>query len=284
MATGLLVLLNDISLLMDDVATMTKIATKKTAGILGDDLAVNAQKASGFASSRELPVIWSITKGSFVNKLIILPLAFLLSAFVSWIIVPILMLGGIYLAYEGIESIYHYLFHKKDRNKLDNLDLKSKEEILLEENLKIKSAIKTDFVLSIEIIVLGLSIVVKEEMLVQILVVSFIAISATIAVYGLVALLVRIDDLGYKLISLNNGDSKIGEFFVLSLPKIIKALSVIGTLAMLIVAGGIFIHNNLMLHELFKDIPIIIANLIVGTILGIVSLLISILFKKIKTF
>ena len=244
MAAGLLALLDDISVLMDDVATMSKVATQKTAGILGDDLAVNAEKASGFASSRELPVLWAITKGSFINKTIILPLAFLLSAFAPWLIVPILMIGGIYLAYEGMEKIYEYFFHKRERQPLENLDQKSKEQVLAEEKGKIKSAIITDFILSIEIIIIALSTVSDQPMTVQIGAVTFVALIATVGVYGIVALLVRMDDFGYKLIAMNGGESKLGSFFVLALPKVIKTLTVIGTIAMLLVAGGIFVKSN----------------------------------------
>ncbi|MEA2047003.1 MAG: DUF808 domain-containing protein [Campylobacterota bacterium] len=282
MATGLLALLDDISVLMDDVATMSKVATQKTAGILGDDLAVNAQKASGFASSREIPVLWKITKGSFINKLIILPIAFLLSAFVPWLIIPILMLGGIYLAYEGMEKIYEYFFHAHKKIRIDNLEQKSKEEVLAQEKSKIKSAIITDFILSIEIIILALSTVKTEPMAVQIGAVSFVAIIATIGVYGIVALLVRMDDLGYKLIAMNGGESKIGSFFVLALPKVIKTLTVIGTIAMLLVAGGIFIHNSEFVHHLVEGIPFIFGDLLVGAIIGAIALPIVMIAKKLK--
>lgn len=283
MSGGLLALLDDISMLMDDVATMSKVATKKTAGILGDDLAVNAEKASGFASSRELPVLWKITKGSFINKLIILPLAFLLSAFAPWIIVPILMLGGIYLAYEGMEKIYEYFFHRHEKKqRVDSLEHKSKEQVLAEEKEKIKSAILTDFILSIEIIILALSTVADQPMAVKIGAVSFVAILATIGVYGLVALLVRMDDFGYKLIAMKGGECKIGEFFVLALPKVIKGLTVIGTIAMLLVAGGIFIHNAEFIHHLVEGIPFIFGDLLVGTIIGAITLPVVMLFQKIK--
>ena len=176
MAAGLLALLDDISVLMDDVATMSKVATKKTAGILGDDLAVNAEKASGFASSRELPILWQITKGSFINKLIILPVAFLLSAFAPWLIVPILMVGGVYLAYEGVEKIYEFFFHRGEKKHVESLEKKSKEEVLSEEKEKIKSAIITDFILSIEIIIIALSTVADQSITVQIGAVSFVAL------------------------------------------------------------------------------------------------------------
>jgi len=282
MAAGLLVLLDDISVLMDDVATMSKVATKKTAGILGDDLAVNAEKASGFASSRELPVLWAITKGSFVNKLIILPFAFLLSAFAPWLIVPILMIGGVYLAYEGGEKIYEYFFPHEENKHIETFEEKSKEEILSEEKAKIKSAIITDFILSIEIIVIALSAVAKEPLSVQIAAVTFVALLATVGVYGIVALLVRMDDFGYKLIAMNGGESKVGEFFVLALPKVIKALTVIGTIAMLLVAGGIFVHNVHFIHELVHFIPFIFGELLVGFIIGAISVGVMMAIEKIR--
>jgi predicted DNA repair protein MutK len=283
MAAGLLALLDDISMLMDDVTTMSKVATQKTAGILGDDLAVNAEKASGFASSRELPVLWAITKGSFINKLIILPIAFLLSAFASWLIVPILMMGGIYLAYEGVEKIYEYFFPHEEHKHIKSLEPKDKEDILAEEKNKIKSAIVTDFILSIEIIVIALSTVVDETLMVQIGAVSFVALLATLAVYGLVALLVRMDDFGYKLIAMNGGESKLGEFFVLALPKVIKSLTVIGTLAMLLVAGGIFIHNSHFIHELVHSIPFIFGELLIGFIIGTIAVALMLGIQKIRS-
>ena len=283
MAAGLLALLDDISVLMDDVATMSQVATKKTAGILGDDLAVNAEKASGFASSRELPVLWQITKGSFINKAIILPVAFLLSAFAPWLIVPILMVGGVYLAYEGVEKIYEYFFHRGEKKHIESLEQKSKEEVLSEEKEKVKSAIITDFILSIEIIIIALSTVADQTITVQIGAVTFVALLATVGVYGLVALLVRMDDFGYKLIAMNGGESKVGEFFVLSLPKVIKALTVIGTIAMLLVAGGIFIHNSHYVHELVHGIPFVFGDLIIGFVVGAVAVAGIMGVKKIKS-
>ena len=283
MAAGLLALLDDISVLMDDVATMSKVATKKTAGILGDDLAVNAEKASGFASSRELPILWAITKGSFINKIIILPFAFLLSAFAPWIIVPILMVGGVYLAYEGTEKIYEYFFHHEEKKHIETLEQKSKEEILTEEKVKIKSAVITDFILSIEIIIIALSAVSDQPITVQIGAVTFVALLATVGVYGLVALLVRMDDFGYKLIAMNGGESKVGEFFVLALPKVINALTVIGTLAMLLVAGGIFVHNSHFIHDLIHGMPFILGDLIIGFMIGAVAVGGMMGIKRIKS-
>ena len=205
MASGFFALLDDIATLMDDVVVMSKISTKKTAGILGDDLAVNAEKASGFVSSRELPVLWAISKGSFLNKLIILPLAFLLSAYYPPAVKVILVLGGLYLAYEGAEKIYEFFFHRKHKKKhiIHNAVEVSKEEVLKLEKQKIKSAIFTDFILSVEIVIIALGTVLEKPILTQILVVSIVAIIATVGVYGIVALIVRMDDLGLRLLKLS---------------------------------------------------------------------------------
>ncbi|MBN4047313.1 DUF808 domain-containing protein, partial [bacterium AH-315-P13] len=245
MASGFFALLDDIAVLMDDVAVLSKLATKKTAGILADDLAVNAEKASGFVSAREIPVLWAITKGSFYNKLIILPIVFLLSAFLPWAIIPILLLGGIYLAFEGAEKIYEYLVPHSYSEDTIKTKVLSDEEIIKLEKKKIKSAIITDFILSVEIIIIALSTVVEKQLSIQIMVVSIVAIIATIGVYGIVAIIVRMDDFGYKLITLNNNNilKKIGFFLVNALPYVIKSLAVIGTLAMILVAGGIYVHN-----------------------------------------
>lgn len=276
MASGFFALLDDIALLMDDVAAMSKITTKKTAGILGDDLAVNAEKASGFVSSRELPVLWAITKGSFLNKLIILPVAFLLSAFLPWAVTVILVLGGLYLAYEGAEKVYEYLVPHAHDTPINLKEELTDEEILLAEKSKIKSAILTDFILSVEIVIIALGTVVGRDLLFQILVVSIVAIIATIGVYGIVALIVRMDDFGHKLISLSK-DGKgilvaIGQFFVSALPWVIKSLSVIGTIALLLVAGGIFVHNLEFMHNFLESIPGIIRDFIVGLGFGAVVL------------
>lgn len=277
MASGFFAVFDDIAILMDDMATMSQVATKKTAGILGDDLAVAAEQASGFLASRELPVIWAIFKGSALNKLIILPLAFLLSAFAPFLIAPILIMGGIYLAYEGMEKIYEYLFHKNTEQKANHLVSKTKEELLAYEKVKVESAIRTDFILSIEIIIIALSAVSQEELMVQIGVVIFIAFLATVAVYGLVALLVRMDDFGYKLVSMSNDTNtfmhKFGQLLIASLPKVIRTLTVIGTIAMLLVAGGIFVHNIHAIHDALTGIPAILGELLIGAIVGTLALI-----------
>ena len=285
MASGFFALLDDISALMDDVVVMSKITTKKTAGILGDDLAVNAEKASGFVSSRELPVLWAITKGSFINKLIILPIAFLLSAFLPWAVTLILVLGGVYLAFEGAEKIYEYFVPHEHESHIDDEQDLSEAAILELEKKKIKSAIFTDFILSIEIVIIALGTVVDKELLFQIMVVSIVAIIATVGVYGIVALIVRMDDLGLRLVKLSNGKknilSSIGKGLVKALPIVIKSLAVIGTIALLLVAGGIFVHNIEQLHHFLETWPSFIRDFIIGLAIGFLVLIIVIIIKKV---
>lgn len=268
---GIFAILDDVAATLDDVAVMSKVAAKKTAGILGDDLAVNANMSAKFASDRELPVLWAIAKGSFINKLIILPLAFLLSAFAPWLIVPILLFGATYLSYEGAEKIEEYLhsLKHKDTPKAPHPPLSDESE-----QQKIKKAITTDFILSIEIIVIALGTVANEPMITKVIVTSFIAILATIGVYGLVALLVRMDDFGVVLVekSQKTGSKnleKIGVFLIESMPKTIKALSVIGVIAMLLVGGGIFVHNIEFIHH-YSFLNNIAGEFFIGLIVGFI--------------
>ncbi len=284
--TGFFAILDDIATLMDDVSIMAKVAAKKTAGVLGDDLAVGAEKASGFHSSRELPVLWAITKGSFLNKLIILPFAFLLSAFLPQMIVPILLIGGVYLSYEGVEKIIHTFFHKEEEHHEVKAEL-TEEEFLKIEKAKIKSTIITDFILSIEIVMITLGTVAEEALMSQIVVVSLIAMAATIGVYGIVALMVRMDDTGYMLIKKARGKNKfikssfvvMGKSLVWALPKLIQLLAVVGTIAMLLVGGGMFVHNLDKVHEFFHAIPAILSELIMGLVVGLIAFF---LFKGIS--
>jgi len=276
MASGFFALLDDIAVLMDDVAAMSKIATKKTAGILGDDLAVNAEKASGFVSSREIPVLWAITKGSFLNKVIILPIAFLLSAFAPIVVTIILVLGGIYLAFEGAEKIYEWIFpHAHPDTNIPSIEL-TEEEILAQEKDKIKAAIITDFILSIEIVIIALGTVLGEPILNQIVVVTIVAIIATIGVYGIVAGIVRMDDLGFRLIKSSRKEKSlkksIGTFLVAALPKIVKGLSIIGTIALILVAGGIFLHELHFIVEYLEAVPEILIEFVVGLLGGFIAL------------
>ncbi|MFB9080881.1 DUF808 domain-containing protein [Flavobacterium procerum] len=288
MASGFFVLLDDIAAIMDDVAVMSKVAAKKTAGILGDDLAVNAEKASGFASSRELPVLWAISKGSLLNKIIILPIAFLLSAFFPIAIIIILVLGGLFLAYEGAEKIYEFIFpHKHEESEGITDEVLTEEEILVIEKEKVKSAIITDFILSVEIVIIALGTVMDQPLIQKIIVTSIIALVATIGVYGIVALIVRMDEAGFKLIKYSKSEKSlsrfIGNLLVKALPVVIKSLTVIGTIALLLVAGGIFVHYIPFFHHLSEEIkiPSIIKEFTVGLVLGFIVLLFVNMFKKI---
>jgi predicted DNA repair protein MutK len=271
MASGFFSILDDLAALMDDVAVASKVATRKTAGILGDDLAVNAEKATGFLASRELPVLWAITKGSFINKLIIVPIVLLLSAFFPKAIIVSLVAGGLYLAYEGVEKIIEYLFH---RSKAGHEVIEARDENNgPSEKAKIKSAITTDFILSVEIVIIALGSVLDKSLTMQIIIVCIVSLLATIGVYGLVALIVRMDDLGYKLIKHSSGKgiiSKLGHVLVKSLPIIIKVIGFIGTIALILVSGGIFVHNINALHHLFPEMPTTIKEFILGLAAGLV--------------
>jgi predicted DNA repair protein MutK len=272
MASGFFAILDDIAALMDDVAVTAKLATRKTAGILGDDLAVNAEKATGFLASREIPVLWAITKGSMLNKLIIVPIALLLNAFFPIAIKFILILGGFYLAYEGVEKIIEFLFHRK----------KAGHEVVKEveltgadaEKAKVKSAVLTDFILSVEIVIIALGTVLEEQLTIQILTVSVVALLATVGVYGIVAVIVRMDDAGYSLIK-SSGDkgfiSKLGHLLVKALPIIIRILAIVGTIALIMVAGGIFVHNIEYVHHLYPKVPSTLKELAYGLIGGLIA-------------
>tara|TARA_B110000967_G_scaffold138464_1_gene141390 strand:+ start:95 stop:967 length:873 start_codon:yes stop_codon:yes gene_type:complete len=285
MASSFFALLDDISVLMDDVATMSKVATEKTAGILGDDLAVNAEKSSDFLNSRELPVLWQITKASLLNKVMILPVAFLLSAFVPIVITIILIMGGVYLSYEGVEKIIVFLFHRRHKKQVKEIVGQTDEELKTQENEKVKSAVFVDFILSIEIVIIALSTVTESTILVQIIVVTLIALLATVGVYGIVALIVRMDDMGYKLIKANKSKfaKTLGMGLVNALPWVIKTLNVVGTVALILVAGGIFTHNLYFVHDLISGIPKMLADTAAGLVVGSVALLVVLLFNKIKS-
>ena len=272
MATGLLALLDDIALIMDDLASATKSATHKTSALLADDLAVSAKKTSGYASERELLVIWAIMKGSFINKIIILPVVFTLSYFAPFLIIPVLIIGGIYLSYEGTEKIIEFIFHKNKEHKNEKLSEKE----------KIKSAIITDFILSLEIIIIALSAVQDKDFVVQVISVSIIAFLATVGVYGLVALIVRMDDFGLVLMENYTGFlNKVGYYLVVSLPYVIKALSVIGTVAMLLVGGGIFSHNVDFVHHITENLITPLGDLLAGLVVGTVAYLVLTAVKRI---
>ncbi len=282
MASGIFAVLDDIAMLMDDVALASKIATKKTAGILGDDLAVNAEKATGFVSSRELPVLWAITKGSFINKLIIVPLAFILNVIYPPAIIFALLVGGIYLGFEGVEKILHWIFHRNEHT--HHITEPHPEASEAVEKTKVKSAISTDFILSVEIVIIALGTVLDKPLITQIITVSVVALIATVGVYGLVAMIVRMDDIGYKLIGSDEKKGfspKLGQFLVNLLPKVIRLLSVVGTIALILVAGGIFEHNIEYLHKLLPQVPTIIKEIAFGIIAGLIAVGAVTVIKKI---
>lgn len=285
MASGFFALLDDISVLMDDVAAMTKVATKKTAGILGDDLAVNAEKATGFVSSREVPVLWAITKGSLLNKVIILPVAFVLSALYPPAVVVILVLGGFYLAFEGAEKMVHYLKpHSIHKAVTEDIPL-TPQEAVNREKTKIKSAVFTDFILSVEIVIIALGAVISKPIFTQIIVVTVVALLATVGVYGLVALIVRLDDFGLWIIAKNGKNSKLqtafGKGLIHSLPIIVRMLSYVGTVALLLVSGGIFVHHLPFFHDLSLPLPNIVKEFLIGLGIGFLIFFLVLGVKKI---
>ncbi len=251
-------LIDDIATLLDDVASMTKIAARKTAGVLGDDLALNAEQVSGVKADRELPVIWAVAKGSLLNKMILIPAALAISYFVPWLITPLLMLGGLFLCFEGFEKVFHALFQSKASKELHLKALKtvienSELDILAFEKEKIKGAIRTDFILSAEIIVITLGTVATASLLTQLSVLIGLAFLITAGVYGLVAGIVRLDDMGlYLLRKPDSGrfQKVLGRGILTAAPKLMRALSVIGTIAMFMVGGGILAHGLPFLHHL----------------------------------
>ncbi len=252
--SSLLTLIDDIASLLDDVSLMTKMAAKKTAGVLGDDLALNAQQVSGVRADRELPVVWKVAKGSFINKAILVPLALLISAFVPWAITPLLMIGGAYLCYEGFEKVYHSLMHRKGAEAREKAELSAGEDASAYEQRKIKGAIRTDFVLSAEIIAITLGTVAAATFSQQVIVLCGIAIVMTAGVYGIVAGIVKLDDLGFYLSGKRSVLAQsLGRGIVRAAPYLMKTLSVVGTLAMFMVGGGILTHGLPPIHHLFVD-------------------------------
>lgn len=246
MASSLLLLLDDIATLLDDVSLMSKVAAKKTAGVLGDDLALNAQQVSGVKADRELPVVWAVAKGSFRNKFILVPGALLISAFIPWLIIPLLMLGGAFLCYEGFEKLAHKFFHddsERQVQKREALSDPSRDMVAFEKD-KISGAVRTDFILSAEIVAITLGTVAAAPFMTQVLVLAAIALAVTVGVYGLVAGIVKLDDLG---LALTERDSplaqKIGHGILWLAPWLMKTLSVVGTAAMFMVGGGILTHG-----------------------------------------
>jgi len=258
--SSLLVLIDDIATVLDDVALMTKMAAKKTAGVLGDDLALNAQQVSGVRAEREIPVVWAVAKGSFVNKLILVPSALAISAFVPWLVTPLLMVGGAYLCFEGFEKLAHKFLHSKEEDEAEHAQLTEAvadpaTDLVAFEKDKIKGAIRTDFILSAEIIAITLGTVADASLTQQVVVMSGIAIVMTVGVYGLVAGIVKLDDLGLWLTQKpGQMAKKIGGGILSAAPYMMKTLSVVGTAAMFLVGGGILTHGVPVLHHWIEGV------------------------------
>lgn len=268
--SSLLVLLDDIAAVLDDVALMTKMAAKKTAGVLGDDLALNAQQVSGVRAEREVPVVWAVAKGSFRNKLILVPAALAISAFAPWLVIPLLMLGGAYLCFEGFEKLAHKFLHSKAQDQAAHDQLieavaDPATDLVAFEKDKIKGAVRTDFILSAEIIAITLGTVADAPLAQQVVVLSGIAIVMTVGVYGLVAGIVKLDDLGLWLARKAGQLARsVGGAILRAAPYMMKSLSVIGTAAMFMVGGGILTHGVPAAHHLIEELTARSASLVGG--------------------
>ncbi|HCE2386181.1 TPA: DUF808 domain-containing protein [Vibrio parahaemolyticus] len=295
---SLLTLLDDIAAVLDDVALMSKMAAKKTAGVLGDDLALNAQQVSGVASEREIPVVWAVAKGSFKNKLILVPSALLISAIIPWLIMPLLLIGGLFLCFEGAEKVLEKLFpHSHPHEEKEEL-VDTGESLEDYEKRKVAGAIRTDFILSAEIIVIALGTVTGASLVTQILVVSLIAVIMTIGVYGLVAGIVKLDDLGFYLEIRSKSKgwmAKVGSALVAFAPKLMKLLTIVGTAAMFLVGGGIVVHNVPAIHHFVEPIIMnfsghsvatailpILLNGIIGFVAGLIVVAVWTVVEKLR--
>ena len=295
---SLLTLLDDITAVLDDVSLMTKVAAKKTAGVLGDDLALNAEQVSGVRADRELPVVWAVAKGSFINKLILVPAALFINTVYPPLVTFLLMCGGIYLAYEGAEKIIHSFWPQLLHDDKASAD---EHEVVLEEHTdraawektKIKGAVRTDFILSAEIIVIALASTVGATLLEKTVVLSLIAVGITVGVYGLVAAIVKMDDLGVHLIKKSSEfQQKIGELLLSAAPKLMKFLSIAGTAAMFLVGGGILVHGISFLHHevedlahltgVFENLTTMLLNAAVGLVVGSLVVALMLAIKKMR--
>ena len=281
MASSLLALLDDIATVLDDVALLTKVAAKKTAGVLGDDLALNAQQVTGVSADRELPVVWAVARGSFINKAILVPAALVISAFAPWAVTPLLMLGGAFLCFEGFEKVAHRLLHSKaeddaHREQLTQALQDPAVDLMALEKEKIKGAVRTDFILSAEIIAITLGTVASSSFLTQVAVLVGIAVAMTIGVYGLVAGIVKLDDLGLYLSRASGAlRQAVGAGILRAAPWIMKALTVAGTVAMFLVGGGILTHGIPALHHAIEHWSLALAGLpFAGGVLGVLAPLI----------
>ena len=299
--SSLLLLIDDIAAVLDDVALMTKMAAKKTAGVLGDDLALNAQQVSGVRAEREIPVVWAVAKGSFLNKLILVPSALAISAFIPWLVTPLLMVGGAYLCFEGFEKLAHKFLHKEEAQaehaQLVEAVADPATDLVAFEKGKIKGAIRTDFILSAEIIAITLGTVADASLTQQVIVLSGIAIVMTIGVYGLVAGIVKLDDLGLWLTQKPGQVAKsIGGAILRAAPYMMKSLSVIGTAAMFLVGGGILTHGVPVVHHWIESVsaaaggagfivPVLlngVAGIVAGAVVLVGVMAVSKIWKALK--
>ena len=296
--SSLLTPLDDIATLLDDISMMGKLAAKKTAGVLGDDLSLNAQQVTGVRANRELPVVWAVAKGSLLNKLILVPLALIISAFAPWAITPLLMVGGAFLCFEGVEKVMHSIHARKHKEtpeqKQQRLNEIAKQDPKLYERDKVKGAVRTDFILSAEIVAITLGIVAEAPLLNQVLVLSGIAVLVTLGVYGIVGVIVKLDDMGYWLADKRSALARgVGKGLLVTAPWLMKALSVLGTVAMFLVGGGIVVHGIAPLHHGIEHwaqslggvgaavMPTVL-NLVLGFILGAVVLAVVSLIGRLR--
>jgi predicted DNA repair protein MutK len=302
---SLFTLLDDIATILDDVAAMSKVAAKKTAGVLGDDLALNAQQVTGVKADRELPVVWAVAKGSMINKAILVPAALAISVFLPWLITPLLMIGGAFLCYEGFEKLAHKYLHGAQDEAARKAEHKAaianpQVDIVQVEKDKIKGAVRTDFILSAEIIVISLGTVAGVALSQQAAVLVTIAVAMTIGVYGLVAAIVKMDDAGLYLSRSQNGAARgLGKGLLATAPRLMKVLSVVGTAAMFMVGGGIIAHAIEAVHHFSQgiaasltDIPAvgpvlavlapIVVDALVGVLVGAVVLAVVTLVQRMR--
>ncbi len=296
---NLLTLIDDIATVLDDVAILSKVAAKKTAGVLGDDLALNAQQVAGVQADRELPVVWAVAKGSFINKAILVPAALAISAFAPWLVTPLLMIGGLFLCYEGFEKLAHKFLHRRSEDVAHHQELVQAVadptvDMVAFERDKIKGAVRTDFILSAEIIAITLGTVATQPFKTQALVLSTIAIIMTVGVYGFVAGIIKLDDLGLWLSRKAGAAAQaVGRAILVFAPWLMKLLSVLGTAAMFLVGGGILVHGLPWLHHLLQDaitpwgalansvLPTL-ADGVVGILAGAATLAVVVLVSKLR--
>ena len=296
MASSLLALLDDIATVLDDVSVMTKVAAKKTAGVLGDDLALNAQQVSGVVAERELPVVWAVAKGSLVNKAILVPAALLISSFLPWAVTPLMMIGGAFLCYEGVEKLAHKFLHRGEDEAAHTERLQAVADEAVDmvafEKERIKGAIRTDFILSAEIIVISLGTVADAAFATRLGVLAAIGLVMTVGVYGLVAGIVKLDDLGFYLSrSTRAVAAALGRGILAAAPWLMKALAAVGTAAMFLVGGGIITHSIPLLHHAIAAIapPGLIGSLVglacdagIGIVVGAIVLVVVGAVQKLR--